>query len=260
VTLQLDGHIGALDVRAGPTTGHVTVRQDLAIRTSGTPLHPTSHGAARLDPATAEPVLNAAGLHLAIRQDLLNALLHALWNAGMLDGQLADGALGARISARLPPVVRATPATSACAIDGQRCDVVIQLGQIDLELADFHQTFGVSAQAGARIAVTGGNVSLAIQGEPELRVWETSTTPGTFSADAVRDLIAKVIWPRLFGTLGDKLTIALPLPDLASLGLGDVAPGLANAQLSLETRQRPSVTGGEVVLGADLILATPPPP
>lgn len=59
--------------------------------------------------------------------------------------------------------------------------------------------------------------------------------------------------------IGDNLTIAPPLPDLAALGLGDLAPGLARAQLGLPLRQRPIVQGGLLVLGADLRLATPPP-
>lgn len=84
VTLQLGGQIGGLDVVAGPALGsnpgHVTVRQDLSIRTSGEPLHPGSRGALRVDAAPARPS-SGTGVHLAMRQDLLNSLLHALWNS-----------------------------------------------------------------------------------------------------------------------------------------------------------------------------------
>lgn len=257
VMLQLDGHIGALDVRAGATSGHVTVRQDLTVRTSGAPIHPASRGAPRLDTLTGEPVLNTAGVHLTMHQDFLNALLHALWNAGMLEGPLAAGGLQATVSARLPPVVRPTPASSPCTIDGERCDVLLQLGQVEVELPSFGQSFAVNASAGARIEVDGGSVSLKIQKVPELRVWQT--TPGTLEPASVADLIAKLVWPKLFGAIGDNLTIALPLPDLAALGLGDLAPGLADAQLLLQMRQRPSIGAGRLVLGADLVFTTPPP-
>lgn len=259
VTLQLDGHIGALDIAAGATSGHVTVRQDLAVRTSGAPIHPASRGAPRVDVSTGEPVFDTSGVHLVMRQDFLNALLHALWNAGLLEGPLSSGGLAATVSGRLPPVVRPTPASSACKIDGERCDVVLQLGQVEVQLPSFSQSFAIHASAGARIEVNGSTVSLAIQQVPELRVWETSAMPGRLTPDAVRDLIAQIVWPQLFGAIGSNLMIRLPLPDLAALGLGDLAPGLTSAQLMLQARQRPSVAAGRLVLGADLVLATPPP-
>lgn len=260
VTLQLDGRIGALDVRAGAANGHVTVRQDLTVRTTGAPIHATSRGAARIDVSTADPVLNTSSLHLTMRQDFLNTLLHALWNAGMLEGQLTSGGLTANVSARLSPLIRPTPPSSPCKIDGERCDVLLQLGQVEIGLPTFGQSFGVNATAGARIAVNGGTVTLVVQKVPDLRVWETSAVHGSLTAESVTGLIAKVVWPQLFGAIGDHLAISLPLPDLAALGLGDLAPGLANAQLLLEMRQRPSISGQWLVLGADLDFATPPPP
>lgn len=258
VMLQLDGRTGALDVAAGATSGHVTIRQDLAITTSGSPVHAASRGAPRVDASAADPVLDTSGVHLAVGLDFLNALLHALWNAGMLDGKL-DSGLAANVTARLPPVVLPTPAASPCKIDGKRCDVVLELGQVELELPGFSQSFGVSASAGARIEIHGGTVSFLIQKTPDVRVWETSAMPGTFTPSAIQSLIAAVVWPRLFGAIGDHLTFALPLPDLASLQLGDLAPGLADAQLAFPLRQRPSVDDGLLVLGADFELATPRP-
>jgi len=258
VTLQIGGHMGALDIAAGATSGHVTVRQDLEIRTTGAPRHATSRGAPRVDVSTAAPVLDTSGVHLVVREDLLNTLLHALWNAGLLDGKFTTG-LSANVSAKLPPFVRPTPASSPCKVNGERCDVLLELGQVELELPSFNQSFAVSASAGARVAINGGTVSLLIQKVPDVRVWETSATPGSLTPDAVAALITTIVWPQLFGALGDNLTIALPLPDLASLGLGDLAPGLANAQLALPLRQRPSVDGGLLVLGADLTLSTPAP-
>jgi hypothetical protein len=92
-----------------------------------------------------------------------------------------------------------------------------------------------------------------------LRVWETSEKDGLLTPIAVRDLIANVVWPELFGAIGENLSITLPIPDLATLGLADLAPGLADAQLELLMRQRPAVGEGYLGLGADLELATAPP-
>jgi hypothetical protein len=261
VMLQLGGHLGGLDIAAGASSGHVTVREDLTVRTPGAQIHhPGSPGAARLDTTAGNPVLDTSGLHLGVHLDFLNALLHALWNAGLLEGKLTSGGLSANVSARLPPLVRPTPASSPCKIDGERCDVQVQLGQVELQLPSFDQSFAINASAGARIQIAGSTVSLAIQMTPDLRVWETSAMPGgTLTPDVVSRLISAVVWPQLFGAIGSKLTFQLPLPDLAALGLGDLAPGLAHAQLSLQAAPRTTVTPSQLVLGADLVLATPAP-
>jgi hypothetical protein len=255
VTLQLDGRMAALAVVPGATSGHVTVREDLMVRTTGAPIHPASRGAPRLDVSSGEPALSGAGVHLTMRVDFLNALLHALWNAGMLEGTLMSGGLAAKVSAKLPPVIRPTPASSPCKIDGERCDIQLQLGQIEAQLLG--QNFGLNASAGARIEVDGSTVSLKIQMKPDLTVWTIG--PGSLAPDTVSTLIADLVWPMLFGALGENLKIQLPLPDLATLGLADLAPELADAELLLQMRQRPSFSAGRMVLGADLTLATPPP-
>ena len=255
VTLQLDGHMAALDVVAGASSGRIAVREDLTVRTTGAPTHPASRGAPRLDVSTAEPALNTSGVHLTMRIDFLNALLHALWNAGLLEGTVMASGLPAMVSAKLPPIVRPTPASSPCKIDGERCDVQLQLGQVEAKLLG--QAFGLNASAGARIEVNGSTVSLKIQMTPDLKVW--TTAPGSLTPETVTTLISTLIWPMLFGAIGDNLKIQLPLPDLATLGLADLAPGLADAQLLLQMRQRPTFSAGRLVLGADLTLATPPP-
>ena len=265
VTLQLDGAIGSLDVEAGPAIGtlpgHVSVLQDLTVRTTSDPVHPESRGAARLDAQPAAPNTLTSSVHLVMRQEFLNSLLHALWNSGLLEGDTMFGGLSATVSAKLAPVVRPTPPESDCKIDGVRCDVILQLGQLEVGLTDLEQSFAVNAQAGARIIVDGTKVSLKIQEVPELIVWETSPPEGgtVLNSDAVKSLIIELVWPELFGAIGENLSIELPLPDLAELGLSDLSPGLADAELLLEMKQRPSVTGGFLTLGADLELATPQP-
>ena len=265
VTLQLDGAIGSLDVEAGPAVGtlpgHVSVLQDLTVRTTSDPVHSGSRGAARLDAQPAAPNTLTSSVHLVMRQEFLNSLLHALWNSGLLEGDTMFGGLSATVSAKLAPVVRPTPPESNCKIDGVRCDVILQLGQLEVGLTDLEQSFAVNAQAGARIVVDGTKVSLKIQEVPELIVWETSPPEGgtVLNPDAVKSLIVELVWPELFGAIGENLSIELPLPDLAELGLSELSPGLADAELLLQMKQRPSVTGGFLTLGADLELATPQP-
>lgn len=264
VTLSLAGQIGALEVvpgaPVGSAPGHVTVHHDLAIRTTGTPTHPDARGAPQIDADPIAPAGTTSGVGLSLRMDFLNALLHALWNDGMLDGTTEFSSLAATIHARLPPVIRPAPITDACTIDGVRCDIRLELGQLEVELPDFAQSFGINIGAGARLVVDGATVSVAIEDAPDVIVWETSAVPGRLSPDAVRDLVVTVVWPQLAGAITDRLALEIPVPDLAALGLDQLAPGLAGAMLDLDVRSRPTTTGGYLGLGADLSLATPPPP
>ena len=264
VTVHLDGHIGGLDIVPGPAIGtapgHVTVREHLSIVAEGTPIHATTLGAPRIEAAALRPRSNARGLDLAVRLDFVNAMLHTLWNRGLLEGTAMPGGFNATVSAKLPPVVRATPASSSCRIDNLPCDVTLQLGQLEVQLADFGQTFAVNAAAGARVIVDGTTVKLAIQDVPTLTVWEIADDgQGRLSDEAVSDIIKNVVWPELAGPLGENLTFNLPpLPDLSTLGLDDIAPGLEGAELELVVHPRANVETGYLELGADVRLITGP--
>jgi hypothetical protein len=218
-----------------------------------------SRGAVRTSAMPVLPPTNTAALQVLLSNDFLNALLHALWNAGLLEGNASFSGLTANVSAKLQPVVVPMPDDVACSIDGVRCDMLVELGQIDVGLPDFDQTFAIHATAGARVIVDGATVSLKIQDTPEVLVWETSPVPGRLSTDAVRDIVTKAVWPQLFGAIGDSLHITLPIPDLATLGLDQLSPNLANAQLQLDVRSHAAVSDAYLGLGADLELATPHP-
>jgi hypothetical protein len=177
----------------------------------------------------------------------------------LLEGTASFSGLTANVSAKLQPVIVPIPDDVACSIDGVRCDMLVELGQIDVGLPDFDQTFAIHATAGARVVVDGATVSLKIQDTPDVLVWETTAVPGRLSTDAVRDIVTKAVWPQLFGAIGDSLHITLPIPDLATLGLDQLSPNLANAQLQLDVRSHAAVTDGYLGLGADLELSTPHP-
>ena len=265
VTVTLNGNVGSLDVVSGPAVGeapgHITVHQQVAITTGSAPIHGSSRGAGRVSAMPVLPPSNTASLQVLLSQDFLNGLLHALWNSGLLEGSAMFGGLQANVSAKLSPFVVPTPDTSSCEIDGVRCDVVVQLGQLEVALPDFSQSFAINATAGGRVEVNGTTVSIVIQQTPTLVVWETSAMPGgRLTPDAIKDVVANVVWPQLFGAIGNDLHITLPIPDLAALGLDALSPNLANAQLQLDVGQQAAVTDGYVGLGANLELATPPPP
>jgi hypothetical protein len=205
------------------------------------------------------PPTDTAALQVLLSDDFFNTLLHSLWNSGLLDGNASVGGFNAVVSAKLPPVVIPTPDTLDCTVDGVRCDVVVQLGEIEVQLPDYNQSFVLDATAGARVVVDGDTVSLVIAQDPDIHVWETSDVPGRFSTAAIHDIVADVGWPQLFGAIGDNLHISLPIPDLSMLGLDQLSPNLANAKLNLDVRQQAAISDGFLGRGADLSLATPHP-
>ncbi|MBV8761679.1 MAG: hypothetical protein JO257_30575 [Deltaproteobacteria bacterium] len=263
VMLTLNGAISALDVTPGPafaeSPGHITNRQTVTITTASAPIHSDSRGAIRVAATPVLPSTATTALGITLSQDFLNAVLHALWNSGLLEGNASVGGFSAGVSAKLAPVVIPVPDNTTCDVDGIRCDLLVQLGQIQVDLPDFNQSFAISATAGARVVVAGNTVSLSISQDPTVLVWETSAVPGRLSTDAVHDLVTKAVWPQLFGAIGNNLHITLPIPDLASLGLSQLSPNLANAQLQLDVQQRASVTAGYLGLNADVALQTPHP-
>ncbi len=263
VMLTLNGAVSALDVTPGAafaeSPGHITNRQTVAITTTSSPIHTDSRGAIRISSTPTLPSTATTSLGITLSQDFLNALLHSLWNSGLLEGNASVGGFMAGVSAKLAPVVIPVPDDTTCTVDGIRCDLIVQLGQVEVQLADFNQSFAINATAGARVVIDGSTVSLSISQEPTVLVWETSEVPGRLSADAVHDLVVKAVWPQLFGAIGDNLHITLPIPDLAALGLSQLSPKLANAQLQLDVQQRATVTPGYLGLDADVALQTPHP-
>ena len=261
VTLVLDGSVGALDVASGPAVGtspgHVATHQPVTITTTAAPIHASSRGAARVASVPVLPPTNTSALHLLLSQDFLNAVLHSLWNSGLLEGTAAVSGINAGVSAKLAPFVRPVPDDLACSIGPDRCDLLVQIGQLEISLPDFAQSFGVNITAGARVVVSGTTVSLVLQQEPTVTVW--AITPGLLTADAIHELITSVVWQQVFGSIGDKLHITLPIPDLAALGLDQLSPKLANAKLQLVVNPGTATTAGYLGLGADVSLETPHP-
>lgn len=264
VKLLLDGRIAAIDVVPGPPSGsltppgHVTVRVGATVDAEGDSVHPDSRGAPRAVAEANAPFSNAGGLQLALRQDFVNALLHTLWSHGMLDGDLQAGGAAAKVRAVLPPVIRAAPIDTACRVGADRCDVVLQIGQLEVDA--FEQRYGIHATVGAVVRVADGRVSLALQETPDFVVWNLSPVPSTvFTPAFVGQVLTTTVWPALGGAIGTDLGFPLPLPNLADLGLGELAPSLAQSSLELLMRRRLSVASGYLGMAADLELWTAPP-
>ncbi|MFW6067046.1 MAG: hypothetical protein ACOC97_01820 [Myxococcota bacterium] len=257
VTVWLDGDIVDIRTAQGATAGHLTAVMDVSVEAQGTPVHPDSRGAAQADAMPEPPFTAHDPLQLAIRQDVINGLLHALWNAGLLELDTELSGVEAQVSAKLPPVVVEAPVGLDCG--GAPCDVLLQIGQ--LEVSAVGQKFGIHAEAGARISMADGEVSLLIQMTPEVVAWEIASGDGVsvLTPAIVRGLVTDTVWPMLFDSLGSELSFPLPLPSLSELGLGEFAPALDAATLDLVMSRPLDVGSGYLGLAVALEVEAPAP-
>ncbi|MFW6051065.1 MAG: hypothetical protein ACODAU_07815 [Myxococcota bacterium] len=215
------------------------------------PIHSDSRGAAMIDPAPAPTFSSRGRLQLAARLDLINALLHGLWNAGLLrfsGDDLVQGAI-VNVDGQLPPVVRP-------AYPEEPFDLVAELGQLQVEvdLGAESGTFGVSARAGATVELVDGALAVVIQTNPDVTVWSLGEEPTgpLLTVNTLESLIASSVWPSLFESIGGGITLEIPLPNLADLGLEGV-----EGELLLVQRHPVDGRGGYLRLDADLVLGGP---
>src|SRR5690606_34495666 len=126
----------------------------------GTPHAPIQAHSLGLPQAKAEPIppfSGVGGVQVAIRQDFINGVLHALWNAGLMNGSISvkdftDAVpldIDVALRPKLPPIVRMAPYNTSCRVDGERCDAVVQIGQFELDGGLIKMTANI--EAGARI-------------------------------------------------------------------------------------------------------------
>jgi hypothetical protein len=256
LTIRLDSRMGAMSLVAGADTGNLDVALDLSVETLSPPLHSDSRGLPQAFMAPTPPFNHVLGLQLGIRQDFVNGLLHSLWNAGLLDVEVAIGGTTAVVNPRLPPVIRMAPFNTTCSIDGIRCDAIVQLGQV--EVSAIGAVSAVSFEVGAIIDFVDGAISLKLDQDPTIILWEVETAASSSLLNGfLLSFLESDILPALTELVGEELRIELPLPDSESLGLADIAPGLAGASLDIQTYGRIESTTGYLGLGADLQLVVP---
>lgn len=232
ITLSIDGDVRTLDTAF---RDHLTATLGLTAETDVTDVHAGSRGQALLFPDKSPPSFyQASRIQFALPFAMVNALLHTLWDAGLLEVDVTEqvpvNVDRAELSAKLPPVIRPP-------LDGEPHDLVIELGQIEIEteLLGRVDRYGVNISTGIDFGIDQGAISLQIGDMPRIRTWLISSSEDQpfLSADALADLIEGQVWPEFTAAFAGGLSLPLPAPDLSSLG--NVAAPLAN--LTLEFRQ-----------------------
>lgn len=236
---------------------------DASVTVDSEPSWPESRGVPLLVAlGTEPPYLPNSRVQAMVDTAFLNAVLHALWDAGLLriplddllPAELAFLVDGAAIDGRLPPILtRGTPE------DGGG-DVLLSVGQLELSLTRGEQVdvFGLLLRAAVDISLDGGVLSIALPPAPEVVAWTVSVggdTPIFADSDAIEGLVTSLVWPELAGAIGDSLSIELPTFDLGAVG--SFAPSLSGLTLELVLDREIVLQSGYVVLDGALEGTTP---
>ena len=253
--VTLDGRVAQIETTY---RGHLDGQMVLAVTTDKAPQQMTSRGIPLFDPwAPDYPFFASPAVQIGVRLELVNGLLHSLWDAGVLTADLKDF-IGLQVQAldlqgKLPPVLVPPQA-------GEPFDLMIELGQLEL-VADFGNrtdSYGVQARTGVTIDVINNEIVLSVGTEPDLEVWliETSESSPLLKPDAVRQLILDQVWPQVVGYLTGGLSFAIPVPDIS--GISQLAPALANLDLVLGLERGTLVREGFALVHAAMKAVLPP--
>lgn len=252
IDLLIDGQVASLTSRYGEGVRAV-LTLDIGLDDTmgaGTSMHPESRGIALAANDVGEPFFRSARLQLGLRLALLNGLLHALWDGGMLEvdatsllpESVSSIVSEAVLSGGMTPIIRAARA-------GEEHDLILSIGQLELDAVYTGDPvhYGMTLEAGIDIDVADNRLNLTIADEPFIRVWAMDDESArALTPDTLRSLLLTMLWPSLRESLADGLALELPIP--APDALTDLSPSLAGLSLSLSMTDRLTLRDETVVV------------
>ncbi len=202
----------------------------------------------------------AGGLALAVRLSTVNALAHAVWQQGALTLDLTEvvpeqlRALirEARVDARLPPLVVATPPGSPALFE-------LQLGELDLYLrgarsGDTPDHYVLSVRAGLLLEVGEGGIRFNVAERADIRVAlvDYSGARPAFEADLLAQILEPIVWGQVREAVGEGLSLALDPIVVGPDTYGAFAPSIQAIEVRPDFPAAPVVRRGWFVLPAGL--------
>lgn len=255
-TLTLDGRFAQATLAYGQ---HLQLALDAEVGTLTGPLHPDALGVPQRTLVPVVETFDGRAMQLALRMDLINLLLHSLWNGGLLEirgaeagasGQLGELLSHLTVSGKLPPLLRASR-------PWEEGDATLELGQVELtfDLGESSR-YGLSASIPVDVEARDGEVRLKL-GQPLIDVWLVESTAATpRSGEELRDLALPLLLPALDDALNGN-PIALDLPAFEVSALTELAPSLSGFELSLQPGDDVVVRGDALIIDLRLIGSIP---
>lgn len=255
IALSFNGDMATLAIDAHQA---MTIGVDIDIATDADARYPDARGIPLAVPEDASPsLLSTSRVQGAVRLSLVNGLLYALWDSGVLEIDASDVIPdefaflidAAVISGQLPPIM------SAAAPDQSDYPVLLSLGGAVLEIGRGAQRdrLGMYLTAGVQISLADNALALTIEDPPRIQLWliEAGGPTPIFADPAdLEGLIATGIWPLLSEQLGESLAIELPSFDVSAAG--DVAPTLSDLTLQLVVDRPIAIRDGFLMLDGAL--------
>jgi hypothetical protein len=252
-TFTLNGSVGRF---ATSFRQAVRLSIDGTGQTSGEAIHPNAPGFPRLtDPGTAAPLFEQSRLQLGVDLGVLNGALYALWKAGFLKLDITDRlpdsvkgvAESGTLNAQLPPVL-------APADDTSEYDLLLRLGQTEVEAKLLNQTDRVAAniKVGLDVTFDDSTLTLDIADSPTIDSWliETTGEAPILTEELLRGAVKNEVWPRISSALEGGLEIDVPLPDLSAIS--NISPTLSDLKLDIVQARPLDVRRGFLMLDSKL--------
>ncbi len=198
-----------------------------------------------------------AGLAVAVRLAVINALLHEIWRqgalrldlAGVLPPEVAGLISESTADARVPPMV--VPGAP-----GGRYLFELQIGEFDLYAkgpqGDAPDRFVLSLRAGLVLEIGEGGLHFDIAEEPDVRVQllEQAGPRPVVPAELIERIIPAIAWPRLREQIGNGLNLAIDPIVVGADAFSALAPSIQEIAVRPTFPTDPVVRQGWFVLGA----------
>lgn len=230
----------------------------LTIGTESAAVHPMSRGVPDAEEGT-PPFFATRKVQMGVRLAMVNGLLHALWNSGLLNvdvsSALPESVAGAiqeaNLEGRLPPMLRAGRGNEEHAL-------ILSIGQAELDLLALGERtrYGISIEAGANLALEDGNLALVISDEPEIRVWliESEAARPVVDEPILEALLTEQLWPTLREAVA---ALSFEVPTFSIGDLTTIAPELSDVGLSLSLSEEIREQNGWLMVNLDIEAGAP---
>ncbi len=252
-----------LEMQLEPTDLEVRRHNAMTLTLGADIRHPQPVTAPHDDPGvpTFEPLESlmgpGEGLTVRARLTLLNALLHEVWRAGLLQirpplpEQLA-GVLGdVQLDGRLPPVIAPSPPRAEFPLE-------VQVGDLRMTttgpLAMAPDVYALSLRVGVFIEVVEASIELVIAEAPTIEavlIQQGSARP-LLTPEALAQLVEIAVWPMVQDALAGGLGLGLDPIEVDTDSLAELAPRLQGLRIVPRFATAPRVVDGRLHLDGGL--------